>query len=527
MRRRSAAGYGRLTIRQERHSRASSSSLISPLVAPTTARAAVNGGLKQLSGTTGCHSGAATTPSGCTAVRGLGNDTGDAVITKDGKNVYVASVEKDAIVAFSRNLTNGRLTQKSSITGCFTSNPAFAVPNPDGCNLATADTNALDQVAGLAVSDGGSSLYATTQRGRISTFKRDTDDGTLTYVGLFNLSGSTGSKSLPAVTVSPDSKNVYTAGPGGWGGILWWFARDTSGTSTHGNLSGFNCVATTDVCTPPLVPNLGGSPSDLEVTPDNKQVIVASGESNVAVIGFDRNLSTGAPNPTTANTTARCITGGTLANCATRSGQDYPRGISIANNRDIYVAGYYALTSVQRNATTNALSPAPSPSFCSTYPNAGFAGCVEQRSCDVICGGRGIFAGPDGKNIYTGSDNGAVNTFARAATGAFSPNATALGCLSTSAVTGCNPLRPGTGVRNVIGDSGNRTSTSAGDARLLSFTRLTVAPVCQNVSCRHGEHGRGERSPSAASDPDGDVRDLREAHVDLSRATWPASRATP
>ena len=31
---------------------------------------------------------------------GLGNDTGDAVITKDGKNVYVASVEKDAIVAF-------------------------------------------------------------------------------------------------------------------------------------------------------------------------------------------------------------------------------------------------------------------------------------------------------------------------------------------------------------------------------------------------------------------------------------------
>ena len=67
-------------------------------------------------------------------------------------------------------------------------------------------------------------------------------------------------------------------------------------------------------------------------------------------------------------------------------------------------------------------------------------------ACDVICGGRGIFAGPDGKNIYTGSDtHGAVNTFARATTGAFSPNATALGCLSTSAVTGCNPLRPGTG----------------------------------------------------------------------------------
>ena len=162
LRRRSDAGYGRLICDD---SRASSSSRSPSLVVPATAGAAVNGGLKQFAGATGCHSGAATTPSGCTAVRGLGTNTGDAVITKDGKNVYVASVEKDAIVAFDRNLMTGRLTQKSSITGCFTSDPAFAVPNADGCNLATADTNALDQVTGLALSDGGSSLYATTQTG--------------------------------------------------------------------------------------------------------------------------------------------------------------------------------------------------------------------------------------------------------------------------------------------------------------------------------------------------------------------------
>ena len=471
------------------------------LVVPATAGAAFNGGLKQLAGTAGCLSGAATPPAGCGAVRGLGTDTGVAVITKDGRSVYVASRGKDAIVAFDRNTTTGRLTQKSSVTGCFTTDPNVAAPNPDGCNPVTGDTGALDEVEGLALSAGGTSLYATTQTGRLSTFKR-ASDGTLTFVNSFALGGGSGSNALPAVAVSPDSKTVYVAGPGGYGGILRIFPRDTSGTASHGNLSFFDCIGVT-VCAR-QVPNMQSTISELAVTPDSKQVILASGEGNAAVIGFDRSTTDGDLNAATAATAARCISGFAQANCTQRSGQDYPRGISIASNRDIYVAGYYALTTIQRNPSTNALSAPASSEFCNAYSGSGFSGCVEQRTCDVMCGGRAIFAGPDGKNVYRGSENGAVLTFARnSANGAFSANPTALGCLTSAAVTGCTTLRQGTGVRTLVGDSTNRNVYAVGNGRVFSFA-VDHAPVCQNVAAGTTNTASVIVGLSC-SDPDGDA----------------------
>jgi hypothetical protein len=474
------------------------------LIAPATAGAATSGGLKQLAGSAGCLSGAATPPSGCGSVRGLGTDTGETVMTKDGKNVYVASHSKDAIVAFDRNASTGKLTQKSSITGCFTTDAS--VVTSDGCSLASSNTAALDQVDGLAVSADGTSLYATTLPGDLSTFKR-ASDGTLTYVNTFSLGGGSGTNSLPAITVSPDDKTVYAAGAGGYGGILWIFFRTTAAGTSHGDLSEYDCIAVS-VCSR-QVPNMQ-IPSDLAVTPDNKQLILAGGEQccTWAVVGFDR-VTSGATlgdlDAGTAATADHCITGTTVSNCTTRSGQLYPRGLSIPNNRDIYVAGYYSLTAIQRNASTNVLSPQPASDFCSAYTGSGFTGCVEPRTCDVVCGGRGIAASHDGLNVYTSSESGgSMLSFNRnSSNGAFSQITNPLGCLSAAAVAGCNRLQNGSAIHSVVAEPGNRFVYGAGAGQVFSFA-VDHAPVCQNVGTSTTNNASVTVNLSC-SDPDGDA----------------------
>jgi hypothetical protein len=488
------------------------------LVVPATAGAATAGGLKQLAGATGCLSGEASPPSDCTAVRGLGTNIGEAAMTKDGKQVYVTSRDKDAVVLFNRNATTGKLTQASSLLGCFTTDTT--TQTNDGCSNVTATVSALDQADAIAVAPDGRNVVVTTVLGNLSNFKRDTSGG-LTFVSTesLNVSGSA-NKSFPALTVAPDNRTVYLAGPGSIDGILWAFNRDVSGTATHGNISLMPpCYAVT-ACAAPQIPNLR-LPSDMFVTPDNKQLIVASGEDQGAVIGFDRNISSsgtyGTLDGTAANTASRCVTGiASLANCQFRPGTDYPRGVTNVGNRDIYVRGYYAQTVVRRNASTNALSAQTSSPFCAAYEGSGFTGCNTPRNCTVFCGGRGVFATPDGKFIYDGNDsNGSIFGLGRnSSDGSIAGIPTALGCLTTSEVAGCNSLRQGTIVRTVVGD--NKFVYGAGGARIFAFG-IDHPPVCQNVSA--GTVNTASVTVTFnCSDPDGDALTYEKVS-DPSRGT--------
>jgi DNA-binding beta-propeller fold protein YncE len=205
------------------------------LVVPATAGAAPVGGLKQLAGGTGCLSGEASPPAGCTAVRGLGTIIGEAAMTNDGKQVYVTSRDKDAIVLFDRNATTGKLTQKSSILGCFTTDTT--TQSNDGCSLVSSTTSILDQADAIAISPDGQSVYTTTQQGVFAFFSR-ASDGSLSFQQSIALGfGGVADKTFPAITVSPDGKNVYLAGPGSFGGMLWIVTRVTAAGATHGQIS--------------------------------------------------------------------------------------------------------------------------------------------------------------------------------------------------------------------------------------------------------------------------------------------------
>lgn len=71
----------------------------------------------------------------------------DVVMSPSGENVYVSSIDKDAIAAFDRNPSTGELTQKGTITGCITSTGSVATS--DTCDLVS--NNSLVDVRAMAI----------------------------------------------------------------------------------------------------------------------------------------------------------------------------------------------------------------------------------------------------------------------------------------------------------------------------------------------------------------------------------------
>jgi len=98
----------------------------------------------------GCVADPANNPAGCTqTAKGLDFALG-VIVSDDGKSVYAAGLNDNAVVRFDRNQTTGALTPR----GCI-ANPAT---NPDAC----AETaRGLRSAIGLAASHDGDSLYVT------------------------------------------------------------------------------------------------------------------------------------------------------------------------------------------------------------------------------------------------------------------------------------------------------------------------------------------------------------------------------
>ena len=244
--------------------------VIALLAVPSTAGAAIGGGLKQLTNAKGCLVDDAATPSGCEDVRAM-QGISDIVLSPGGENVYVSSIDKDAIAAFDRNPTTGELTQKSTITGCITSLAATAGP-PDSCNL-IGTANALTDVNAIAMSLDGANLYAVTTAGLVTVLNRD-GNGTLSFNEVNNCCTGGGSSGATAVTVSPDGKSVYIAGPF-FSNIVVELTRTTTAGVNLGDIVFQSCWG--GVCG--TAQNLG-TPTDLAVMPDNKEVLIASSSNN-------------------------------------------------------------------------------------------------------------------------------------------------------------------------------------------------------------------------------------------------------
>src|SRR5688572_5954063 len=147
------------------------------LVAADVARGAppAAGTLRQLAAPNDCISeggGICGTPTG----RAL-NGPATVAVSPDGKNAYVASVTSDAVAVFSRDASNGRLTQLAGAAGCVVNEPSIDIA---GCENTG---RALNFAQGLTISPDGKFVYVTSATSRaIAIFARSADTGALTQL---------------------------------------------------------------------------------------------------------------------------------------------------------------------------------------------------------------------------------------------------------------------------------------------------------------------------------------------------------
>ncbi|MBI3782076.1 MAG: beta-propeller fold lactonase family protein [Deltaproteobacteria bacterium] len=285
-------------------------------------------------------------------------------VTPDGKDVYVASFFGDAIAGLRRDAVTGKLTYVGAQFG------------------GAAGTVGLTQLQGVAVSPDGSNVYvASYGDNAVSLLRRDASSGQLTFVealiegqgdvhGIFRASG---------VVVSPDGANVYVLG-GGSNGIAT-FARDAvSGRLTFvessfdgvGGVSGLlNGVA-------------------LAVS-DDAADIYAVGDNGMA--HFRRGLDTG------RLTFAKNQTEGVLNSEGTSS----PAGVVVSpDGQHVFVAreGDDTLSVFTRHATDGSLD------FLESHTD-GVGGVVG------LAGATTVAVGPNNDSVYVASQFGdAVATFA-------------------------------------------------------------------------------------------------------------------
>jgi DNA-binding beta-propeller fold protein YncE len=168
-----------------------------------------NGTLTQPAGTTGCISNAPT--SGCTTGLTLAAPEGMA-ISGDGQNLYVGAAASNALDVFTRNTSTGALTQATDGTGCIVNSPLTGCTT--GVQLVGPDA--------VAVSANDANVYVTSALSNsVTTFSRASDTGALTqgtgtsgcvvYVLAVGCSLGRALRDPEGIAVSPDGANVYAA----------------------------------------------------------------------------------------------------------------------------------------------------------------------------------------------------------------------------------------------------------------------------------------------------------------------------
>jgi len=172
-----------------------------------------DGKLEQLQGNRGCVSDA---PSDCQDGKALDGPQ-SVSISRDGENVYVSSVNSDAVAVFERDEDTGELTQLASEEGCVseTGSPGGAALPGERCE----DGKALDSPSSVAVSPDGDNVYtAARDSDAVARFERDPDTGALDFSDCVSETGTGGDcedgKALDGATfvdVSPDGESVYVA----------------------------------------------------------------------------------------------------------------------------------------------------------------------------------------------------------------------------------------------------------------------------------------------------------------------------
>jgi 6-phosphogluconolactonase (cycloisomerase 2 family) len=188
------------------------------------------------------------------------------VVSPDGRYVYAAGGNDDAIAVFGRDAATGALDERQVVKN--------GVGGIQGLAFPTA----------LALSPDGTHLYvAGTHDDAVVAFARDTTSGSLTFIEaqIDGAAGVEGLRNSSAVVVSPDGSHVYVAGQ----------HDDAIAVFRRNAVTGWLAFVEVQRDGVNGVKGIAG-PLGLAISPDGKNVYVASG--NVSALGaFSRDATTG------------------------------------------------------------------------------------------------------------------------------------------------------------------------------------------------------------------------------------------
>jgi 6-phosphogluconolactonase (cycloisomerase 2 family) len=426
------------------------------------------GALTQLDGQDGCV--ARDSAEGCAVGRAL-DGPGRVAVSRNGKNVYVASVFSEGGVAvFSRERKTGALTQLDGEDGCVNSDGA------EGCAVG----RALDGPRDLAVSRDGKSIYIASvlSEGGVAVFSRDRKTGVLTQLdgedGCVNDDGAQSCALVRALggprelAVDRRGKNVYVASVSEGGGVAV-FSRDRK-TGVLAQLDGEDGCVNDDGAEGCAVARALSGPGSVTLSRDGKSVYIASQNDN-AVAVFSRDRETGVL--TQLDGEGGCVNDDGAEGCAVGRALDQPTSVTVSRDgRSVYVGSFNsnAVAVFSRDRKTGALTQLDGEDGC--VSNDGAEGCAVGRALDRPLG---VTVSGDGRSVYVGAfDSNAVAVFSRdRKTGALTQLDGEDGCVSNDGAEGCAVGRALDGpVRADVGQHDKSVYVSSGRSNAVAvFTR--------------------------------------------------------
>jgi DNA-binding beta-propeller fold protein YncE len=395
------------------------------------------GTLAQLPGASGCLVDRSAARAGCKSVRALRGAApflgSEAVaISPDGKNVYVASSNSNAIAIFKRNARTGELTQPAGAAGCISARGA------GGCATAVG----LEGPNSVAVSPDGRNVYATSLASNaVAIFVRNPTTGALTQgagdvgcIANVATTGCTTGRALDGpdvVVASPDGRNVYVGAFKG--SSLAIFARDPSTGALTQPAGASGCISQTPIaaCAPGVAL---ASPEGMAISPDGANVYVAAALSNALDV-FNRNSSTGALTQGAGG--AGCIVEAPLAGCTIGRQLGGADAVAVSpDGANVYVTSVLSnsVTAFARAPSTGQLAQLSGTSACVVYVLA--VGCSLGQAFDAP---EGLAVSPDSASVYvTAFTSGAIDALDRnSESGALTQKPRRAGCLAAGLSQSC------------------------------------------------------------------------------------------
>lgn len=368
------------------------------------------GELTQKAGTAGCVTETGS-GGGCTDGKAL-NAPQTAAVSRDGRNVYVASQASNAVAVFDRDAATGELTQKGGTAGCI---------SETGTGGACVDGEALDDANRVVVSPDGRSVYVVSQlASQMAIFDRDPATGELTQkVGMAGCVSDTGSGGAcidaeafdfpKGAAVSPDGRNLYVASA--TSDAVAVFDRDLSTLELTQKAGTAGCVSDLGAGGCTAGSGLDGA-QDVVVSDDGRHVYVAAQIADRVSL-LDRDLATGELTPHAG--VGGCVSEtGSGGNCGDGRGLDGVWSLAMSSDAESLVGGSLAGDSVallQRDSATGELTQELGIDACISEDGSG-GECLDGVALDGV---QQVAMSADGKSVYVASlTSDAVAAIARA-----------------------------------------------------------------------------------------------------------------